>query len=310
MPRILLILLSLLTLQCQQKPSPEPDLWGKAKRILFLGNSITYAGAYVDFVEAYWTLSHPEMQAECINLGLSSETVSGLSEPEHAQGRFPRPDLRERLARALASIKPDLIFACYGMNDGIYLPFDEERFAKFKNGIHYLHQQAVESGAEIIHLTPPIFDHRHDPAYANVLDLYSDWLISQRYTADWKVIDVHWPMQRSLDNERARDSSFYYARDGIHPNSRGHWLMAKEVLTYLGAAEVEQYDRAEAAFASFPRGEEVLQLIQKRQAMLKHAYLSSVGHQRPGVKEGLPLPEAQIQADSLTQAVQALLTPH
>jgi len=33
---------------------------------------------------------------EILNLGLPSETVSGLSEPNHAGGAFPRPDLHER----------------------------------------------------------------------------------------------------------------------------------------------------------------------------------------------------------------------
>ena len=98
------------------------------KRILFLGNSITWAGNYVNDVEAYLRVQYPKRQLEFINVGLSSETVSGLSEPGHAGGSFPRPDLHERLSRVLKQTKPDLVFACYGMNDGIYMPFDNERF--------------------------------------------------------------------------------------------------------------------------------------------------------------------------------------
>ena len=36
---------------------------------------------------------------DILDLGLSSETVSGLSEPGHAGGAFPRPCLKERLER-------------------------------------------------------------------------------------------------------------------------------------------------------------------------------------------------------------------
>ncbi|MDQ3292084.1 MAG: G-D-S-L family lipolytic protein, partial [Bacteroidota bacterium] len=128
------------------------------KRILFLGNSITWAGIYVNDLEAYITAQDPNRQLEFINAGLSSETVSGLSEEGHAGGSFPRPDLHERLARVLEKTKPDLVFACYGMNDGIYLPFDENRFAKFKEGINWLHQEVEKTGAKIIHLTPPDYD--------------------------------------------------------------------------------------------------------------------------------------------------------
>src|SRR5215469_8339181 len=49
-------------------------------RIVFLGDSITFAGGYADNVEAYYVTRFPDQHFEFINLGLSSETVSGLSE--------------------------------------------------------------------------------------------------------------------------------------------------------------------------------------------------------------------------------------
>ena len=97
------------------------------EKILFLGNSITYQGDYITYLETHLKLKHPNNQYQFINVGLSSETVSGLSEPNHAKGRFPRPDLHERLDRILSKVQPDLVFACYGMNDGIYMPFNDER---------------------------------------------------------------------------------------------------------------------------------------------------------------------------------------
>ena len=101
--------------------------FGDAKRVVFLGDSITYSGAYGETIEAYFVTRFPDRAVEFINVGLPSETVSGLSEDGHAGGQFPRPDLHERLDRVLAQLKPDLIIACYGMNDGTYLPFDESR---------------------------------------------------------------------------------------------------------------------------------------------------------------------------------------
>ena len=88
----------------------------KAKRIVFLGDSITYGGHYVACIDAWLTMKHPGSERVVIKLGLSSETVSGLSEEGHAGGRFPRPNLHERLSRILAKTKPDLVLACYGMN--------------------------------------------------------------------------------------------------------------------------------------------------------------------------------------------------
>ena len=103
-------------------------------RIVFLGDSITYSGQFVEFIEAYLRINQSTHRYEFLDLGLPSETVSGLSEPGHAGGAFPRPDLHERLERVLEQTKPDLIVACYGMNDGIYYPFAEARFENTRAG--------------------------------------------------------------------------------------------------------------------------------------------------------------------------------
>ena len=100
----------------------------KAKRILFLGDSITAAGEFVNMIEMQLRLQSVDPMPELVNAGLPSEGCTGLSEPDHP---FPRPDVHERLDRALAAVKPDVVVACYGMNDGIYYPFSQERFQKY-----------------------------------------------------------------------------------------------------------------------------------------------------------------------------------
>jgi len=138
-------------------PAAEDVLPG-VKRVLFLGDSITYDGKYVAYVETELLVRCPQRSWEIVNCGLPSETVSGLSEDGHAGGKFPRPDLHERLDRVLDRIKPDLVLACYGMNDGIYLPPSDERFQRFQDGMRRLRQKVEACGAKIVHLTPPVFD--------------------------------------------------------------------------------------------------------------------------------------------------------
>ena len=89
----------------------------KSNRVLFLGDSITHAGGYIAWIEMQCRLQGMDPLPEFINVGLSSETCTGLSEPDHP---FPRPDIHERLDRALQQVQPDVVVACYGMNDGIY----------------------------------------------------------------------------------------------------------------------------------------------------------------------------------------------
>ena len=66
----------------------------KAERILFLGDSITHSGRYIAWIETQLRLQGLKPRPELINIGLSSETCSGLSEPDHP---FPRA----RRARAV-----------------------------------------------------------------------------------------------------------------------------------------------------------------------------------------------------------------
>jgi lysophospholipase L1-like esterase len=278
------------------------------KRIVFLGNSITYNGKFVSYIEAYLSLKYPEKNLEIINVGLPSETVSGLSEAGHANGEFPRPDLRERLDRVLTQLKPDLVIANYGMNDGIYLPFGEERFEAFKKGMAWMHQTVESSGAEIIHVTPPIYDERKGAAYANVLDIYSDWLVSLRYTQNWNVINLHWPMRRELEEKRSLNPDFAFAKDGIHPDESGHFLMAKILLTGLGE-NATNTKTIEELLSPFPKGMQVLALIEQRQEIQKLAWLSATEHLRPGIPEGLSIEEAKVKIFELNLQIRKLITP-
>ncbi|MEO6316589.1 MAG: SGNH/GDSL hydrolase family protein [Chitinophagaceae bacterium] len=282
--------------------------------ILFLGNSITYAGDYITDIEACYTVSHPLTNIKFINLGLPSETVSGLSEPGHAGGKFPRPDLHERLHRILKAIQPDIVFTSYGMNDGIYQPFNEDRFQQFKNGMKWLHDTLAATGARVVVLTPPVYDELRGGVigYAAVLDKYTDWLLSCKKSANWEVIDIHSPMIKYIRAHRAADKKlgidgFALAADGVHPGEAGHWLMAKEILRHLKEKQVANCGDIQTVMRKRKNGIAVLALVTERQHVMKDAWLSAIGHNRPGMKAGLPLDEASIQSAAIKKKINDLL---
>jgi lysophospholipase L1-like esterase len=283
---------------CGEGPSAEP-LSG-VNRVLFLGDSITYGGVYIEFIETWFRTRLPARSIEFINAGLPSETVSGLSESGHADGKFPRPDLHERLGRVLSATKPDLVIACYGMNDGIYLPFSEERFEKYRDGILRLRTDCQSADARIVHATPPNFDEARGghPGYRATLERYSQWLLSRRKEG-WDVVDLNGPMTACLDQRRKADPAFFLAPDGVHPNQAGHWLMAKALLIHLGARDLAEVDSPEELVRGFPRGDEVAKLVQQRQRLMKDAWLTETRHLRPGMKQGIPLPDARKQYEQI-----------
>jgi len=294
-----------------------------ANRILFLGDSITYAGTWVQWVETACRLRQPDARTEFFNLGLPSETVSGLSEPGHAGGAFPRPDLHERLDRALSQVQPDLVVACYGMNDGIYFPYSDERAARHHDGLRRLRHATLAAGARIVHLTPPVFDPlplkgKTLPAgldaypspyvgYDDVLHRYSEWLI-QRRRDGWEVVDVHGPMTRFIAARRLTAPEFSLAGDGVHPGPTGHWLIARELLRHWGFnTAIVQGDSADPLLASHPNGRVIHDKVVQRQNLLRDSWLSSVGHLRPGLPKGRPVREIEGDSTRLLGEIRALI---
>jgi hypothetical protein len=194
------------------------------------------------------------------------------------------------------------------MNDGIYLPLDEKRFRKFREGILWLHEEVVRSGALLIHVTPPVFDEQNGghPGYAMVLDRYSEWLLQQKDSLGWKVVDLHNPMQEYLTEHRLADASFAFAKDGIHPDSLGHWIMAREILSYLGEKRVRRATSIEELLAGYPHGGEILRLVREKQQLMKDAWLTAAGHTRPGMNVGLPLEQARVKELALASEIGVL----
>jgi lysophospholipase L1-like esterase len=405
-----------LAIVCASALADGPPALENVRRVVFLGDSITYGGQYVDYVGAYLLTRYPDCKIDSLDLGLPSETVSGLSEPGHAGGKFPRPCLHERLARLLPKAKADLVVACYGMNDGIYYPLGEERSKAYQDGIRRMADAVTAAKARLLLLTPPTFDPvpikgRTLPAgldaypkpyegYDDVLDAYSEWLLAQR-AKGWAVADIHGPMARHLAQRRKAAPDFRFAGDGVHPSATGHLLMAEAVLdawnvpadvdaAVIDAAAGKVVEGKVAGLASdagglrfswltrrpmpadpawdaeslalerfadrfnrhrltvkgvpaahyqlcegekvlgtvsreelaagvdllkFPDlstnrgGPELLKLIRKRGRLLCDAYLTDIGHQRPGMAKGLPLDEAVRQAADLDAQIRRMAAP-
>ncbi len=223
----------------------EPFLLKDGQRVVFLGDSNTYAGKFIAYLDAYLCTRFPDKRFELINLGLPSETVSGLSEPDHP---YPRPNVHDRLDRALELTKPDIVVACYGMNDGIYYPFSDERFKKYQEGIQKLIDKCEKAGAKVILISPAPFDPKplKDKVLAKnaekyswmrpyekyddeVLTKYSEWLLTLR-AKKYIVVDAHAALLRHIQAMRGTIPDYRISGDGIHPDANGHLVIALEIL--------------------------------------------------------------------------------
>ncbi len=292
-----------------QQQGDIPQLVRDAQRIVFLGDSITYGGKYVVYFEAFLAGQRPDNPPTVINVGLPSETVSGLSEEGHAGGRFPRPDLAQRLEGVLQKTQPDLVFACYGINCGIYQPLDEFRFARYQRGIQRLRDAVADGEAQLVLVTPPMYDDQRGRlafSYNGVMQQYSDWLLSLR-SQGVRVIDLNGPMTREVQRRRQSDPEFTFQPDAVHPRDPGHWFMAQQVIQACLPLGRSVADTPEAMLSESRWPPDILKLIEKRMQLLRNSYLTAAGHQRPGIPAGVPLAEAEDQAAVITTEIQKRL---
>ncbi|MFO0802025.1 MAG: sialate O-acetylesterase [Gemmataceae bacterium] len=267
------------------------------KRIVFLGDSNTQAGGYVAFTTYYLEKLNPKKNYDIISVGLASETASGLSEENHAGGKFPRPSVFERLDRVLEKTKPEVVFACYGMNDGIYLPLDADRTAAFRTGITKLVEKCQAAGAKQVYLiTPPIYDFAPKPGefnYDTVLAEFAKWEMSMKLPGV-TVIDLHTAMRKARD---ARTEA--YSKDKVHPGDDGHLFMAK---TLLAAFDIRIPDDSAATIKADP----LFKLVEQKRALRSAAWMKHIGYTREVTVKPQPLGTAEEDAAKLQEKIDAL----
>lgn len=304
------------TLSAQDEQAPPEgsgasNLWNELvtkSPWVFLGDSNTYSGGYVAFVEAWMRESGiPENKMpRIINLGMSSETAAGTSEVDHP---FKRPCVHERIDKLLTMTRPGVVFICYGMNDGIYGPLNDENLAEYHRGMFTLAQKIGRSGAKLICLTPPPFEiepvkkrGKVGPTkegrfayfaptedYDQVIQAQAAWCKSNPMDADL-VIDIYSKLKAERSLRQADDPDFCFSRDGVHFGTEAHAIVAEQILVALGAPS--------KVLSAFPPDARIKNM-QEKMTLLRNAYLTATGKNRPGLPAGLPVWYAEMMSSQL-----------
>lgn len=309
----------LLLVLCLSSPAlPAVDDLLMKGRVLILGDSITHAGGWVTCLVQQLARHHGRLP-DVVAIGLASETASGLSEVDHP---FPRPCVHERLGRALEKVKPHLVVACYGMNDGIYWPLDDTRLRAFQQGIGKLITDCQTAGAQVLLLTPPPFDPQPVRAklrpagaadygfravyegYGGVLEAFARWELTLP-PAQARVIDLNGPMTAFLAKRRMSEPAFTFSGDGIHPNDQGLLLMTDCVLRGLGYPSVGE-DLA-AAFTAIS-GDPLYPQIKQWREQRSNGWRDFVGFTREKTVTRATITDVEAQATMLRTTIEAALT--
>ncbi len=221
------IVLSLLCLATVLSgPSRAADL-ERGSRVLFLGDSITEAGAqpggYVALVKEAIARARPELEIEVIGEGVSGNRV---------------PDLLARLDADVLTRKPQVVVVYIGINDvwhsqqGKGTPKEE-----FAQGLEKLVQKVQNSGARVLLCTPSVIGERNDGKNPldGMLDSYCEMVRDVAVRSQVQLIDLRQAFLEHLKQENTSQAeSKVLTTDGVHLNSKGNRLVAARMLDALG----------------------------------------------------------------------------
>jgi lysophospholipase L1-like esterase len=224
--RLTAILLVLMGLTMDERAEAAGKPLNKGERIVFLGDSITEAGAgeggYVALVKDTLVSQHPDLGIEVIGAGISGNRV---------------PDLEARLDRDVIQKKPTLVVIYIGIND-VWHSLNGRGTSKadFEQGLRRIIQRIHEAGARVILCTPSVIGEKHDGSNSldSMLEQYSQ--ISRTVAAEThsRLLDLRRQFLGYLKaNNRDNAEKNVLSTDGVHLNSAGNRFVAERMVEVL-----------------------------------------------------------------------------
>ncbi len=179
------------------------------------------------YVMNYFTLRYPGLDVTFRNAGWSGDTAPG------GLGR---------LQRDVLALKPTVVTICFGMNDGGYSAFDQNRCDWFMKGMTGLVAELKKANVRVVLLGPGCIDPDQQPRLKeqNYNDTLSRYSKAVKELADKEKVDyicLHDIMLEVQAKAKARDPKYTMIPDSVHPSDPGQVVMAYAILKALGCKD-------------------------------------------------------------------------
>ncbi len=221
--------LALLSLGSTRSVSAEESPLNAGDRIVFLGDSITQAGAspggYVSLVREALAAQAKDKQIEVIGAGISGNKV---------------PDLEKRLEKDVLAHKPTTVVIYIGINDvwhstsGKGTPKEE-----FDAGLRRIIKRINDTGARVILCTASVIGEKTDGSNPldKMLDEYCDVSRTVAMETKSQLLDLRNHFLKHLkQHNRDNVDKNQLTSDGVHLNAAGNRFVADRMLEALGVA--------------------------------------------------------------------------
>jgi lysophospholipase L1-like esterase len=215
-------------------------------RVVFYGDSITEQQLYTVYVETFVRTRFPKLSIEWFNRGWGGDTSWGQGEGG---------PIATRAARDVAPVSASVLTVMMGMNDGGYVPFNDQTDSAFAREYEHmlgeLRKAAPDAKFTLIRTSPwdqyTTQPHGAYPGAPFPPEGYNDALL--KYGEHIKVlaektgagfVDFNEPLVEVMKQGRKSDRALatQIVPDWIHPGPSGHLLMAAELLRSWNAPAV------------------------------------------------------------------------
>jgi lysophospholipase L1-like esterase len=207
----------------------RPTPLKKGERIVFLGDSITQAGAgpkgYVTLIKKALQEKHPELGVAVIGAGISGNKV---------------PDLQRRLERDVLARKPTVVVIYIGINDVWHGERDPARGTpkdRFEAGLKEIIGKIQKAGASVVLCTPSVIGEKKVGAnnLDTRLDEYSDISRKVARATESRLCDLRKAFVAYLKENNPEDrAQGVLTSDRVHLNDAGNRFVAETILKCLG----------------------------------------------------------------------------
>jgi lysophospholipase L1-like esterase len=213
--------------------------------VVMIGDSITEQRLYSSYVEMWTVTRFPAWKLTFRNVGIGGDTSTG------GNRRFQRDVVR---------FKPTAMTVDFGMNDGGYGAFKEDRFNAYFKGLQGMADQAKEAKIRTAWITPQPLDNADPgkealktPPYNATLEKFSEDGVKEiAKKNDGLFVDQFHPYLKVLDKARAEQDPYkrITAGDAVHPGPAGQSLMAASILKGLSLPKLVASVEIDAAKGS------------------------------------------------------------
>lgn len=198
----------------------------KTKRVVFLGDSITQAGAgvggYISLMRDALNGAGQGSAFELIGAGISGNKV---------------PDLQKRLANDVLSKNPDVVFIYIGINDVWHWERNNGTTKEnYEAGLNDIIKQLKAKKARVIICTPTVIGEKHDGS--NVQDaMLEEYAAISRKVAQDNKLELCDLRKAFVDYLKAKNKDNaekgIFTTDRVHLNAAGNAFLALQMMPYL-----------------------------------------------------------------------------